>query len=112
MFPTASCRSLQRTTGHQATAPSRARVVARNDQVYFQNNMLRVARRSIRGWVGAPGPPPPRTPPPAAGPEGAVSALIVGAGTVVDGPGAPPLTADVGVRDGRVADVGRLPERA
>ena len=38
--------------------------------------------------------------------------LIVRAGTVVDGTGAPPLTADVGVRDGRVADVGRLPERA
>ena len=38
--------------------------------------------------------------------------LIVRAGTVVDGTGAPPLTADVGVRDGRVAGVGRLPERA
>jgi N-acyl-D-amino-acid deacylase len=38
--------------------------------------------------------------------------LIIRAGTVVDGTGAPPLTADVGVRDGRVAEVGRLPERA
>jgi N-acyl-D-amino-acid deacylase len=38
--------------------------------------------------------------------------MIVRAGTVVDGTGAPPLTADVGVRDGRVAEVGRLSERA
>jgi N-acyl-D-aspartate/D-glutamate deacylase len=38
--------------------------------------------------------------------------MIVRAGTVVDGTGAPPLTADVGIRDGRVAEVGRLSERA
>jgi N-acyl-D-aspartate/D-glutamate deacylase len=38
--------------------------------------------------------------------------LIVRAGTVVDGTGAPPVTADVGVRDGRVVEVGRLGERA
>jgi N-acyl-D-amino-acid deacylase len=37
--------------------------------------------------------------------------LIVRAGTVVDGTGSPPFTADVGVRNGRVAEVGRLPER-
>src|SRR3984893_15632573 len=74
--------------------------------------MLRVARRSIRGGVGAPGHHLNPSHPPAAGPEGAVFDLIVRAGTVVDGTGAPPITADVGVRDGRVADVGRLPERA
>lgn len=37
--------------------------------------------------------------------------LIVRAGTVVDGTGSPPFTADVGVRNGRVAEVGRLSER-
>jgi N-acyl-D-aspartate/D-glutamate deacylase len=37
--------------------------------------------------------------------------LIVRAGTVVDGTGSPALTADVGVRNGRVAEVGRLSER-
>jgi N-acyl-D-amino-acid deacylase len=37
--------------------------------------------------------------------------LIVRAGTVVDGTGGPPFTADVGVRNGRVAKVGRLSER-
>jgi N-acyl-D-amino-acid deacylase len=38
--------------------------------------------------------------------------LVVRAGTVVDGTGAPPVTADVGVRGGRIVDVGRLTERA
>jgi N-acyl-D-amino-acid deacylase len=38
--------------------------------------------------------------------------LIVRAGTVVDGTGSKPFTADVGVRDGRVVEVGRLSERA
>ena len=37
--------------------------------------------------------------------------LIVRAGTVVDGTGSPALTADVWVRNGRVAEVGRLSER-
>ncbi len=34
--------------------------------------------------------------------------LLVRGGTVVDGSGLPAYTADVGVRDGRVAAVGRL----
>lgn len=37
---------------------------------------------------------------------------IVSGATVVDGTGAPPFTADVGVRDGRVAAVGRIDEPA
>ncbi len=38
--------------------------------------------------------------------------LIVRGGTVVDGTGTPPMTADVGVREGRVVEVGHLTERA
>ncbi|MEX0665318.1 MAG: amidohydrolase family protein [Acidimicrobiia bacterium] len=38
--------------------------------------------------------------------------LVVRGGTVVDGSGAPPITADVGVRDGRVVEVGEVDEDA
>ena len=34
--------------------------------------------------------------------------LVIRGGLVVDGTGAPPVTADVGIRDGRIAGVGRL----
>ncbi len=37
--------------------------------------------------------------------------LVVRAGNVVDGTGSPPFTADIGVRHGRVAEIGRLSER-
>jgi N-acyl-D-aspartate/D-glutamate deacylase len=38
--------------------------------------------------------------------------LVVRAGTVVDGTGSQPFTADIGVSDGRVVEVGRLSEQA
>ena len=38
--------------------------------------------------------------------------LVVRGGTVVDGTGAPPITADVGIRDGRVVEVGKVSEKA
>ena len=37
--------------------------------------------------------------------------LVVRGATVVDGSGLPPYTADVGVRDGRISQVGRVDER-
>src|SRR5690348_17010364 len=37
--------------------------------------------------------------------------LVVRAGTVVDGTGGPPRTADVAVRDGRITEVGRVSGR-
>ncbi|HXY90841.1 MAG TPA: amidohydrolase family protein [Acidimicrobiia bacterium] len=42
--------------------------------------------------------------------SGAAPDLVVRGATVVDGSGAPPFTADVAVRDGRVTDVGRVDE--
>ncbi|MEM7409397.1 MAG: amidohydrolase family protein [Myxococcota bacterium] len=38
--------------------------------------------------------------------------LLVRGGSVVDGTGLPPFTADVGIRDGRVAAIGRIDESA
>ena len=38
--------------------------------------------------------------------------LVVANGTVIDGSGAPRYVADVGVKDGRIAAIGRIRERA
>ena len=38
--------------------------------------------------------------------------LLIRGGTVVDGTGAPARTADVAIRDGRIAAVGRLDDTA
>src|SRR2546427_11551071 len=50
--------------------------------------------------------------PPRAGKEAMMLDYVLKGGTVVDGTGAPARRADVGIKDGRVAEVGRIRESA